>query len=156
MFVYFIRGVEGGPIKIGRASSPAMRLAQLQAMSPIQLEIIGLCRGGSIEENHLHRKFEPQRQHGEWFEPCDELLALIEPLPTDEDNDEIPSLARDQIPVTEMYAAGYTMGEIGSVFGVTKQRIHQILSQYDYKDMKRAKRQKGVSPRDFYYNLIGG
>lgn len=156
MFVYFARAVDGGPIKIGRASSPTMRLAQLQAMSPVPLEIIGLCRGGSLEENHLHRKFAKQRQHGEWFEPCEELLKLVEGLPKSEDEENIPSFEQEQMPVVEMYVAGYTMGEIGSVFGVSKQRIHQILEQHSYKDFERQPRQSGVSPCDFYFNLIGG
>jgi hypothetical protein len=76
--VYFIQGVDGGPIKIGKANFPERRLYDLQASSPVRLRILATVAGGMRREYELHRQFKASRLHGEWFEPTPELLAEIE------------------------------------------------------------------------------
>lgn len=76
-YVYFIQAVNGGPIKIGIAYSPEERLAQIQNMSPVQLRILGVRRGGAQHEAELHKLFAASRLHGEWFEPSAELTRFI-------------------------------------------------------------------------------
>lgn len=76
-WIYFIQGVSGGAVKIGVANDPKKRLADLQRTSPIQLRIVAARPGDIFQERELHERFAEHRLHGEWFEPCDELVALI-------------------------------------------------------------------------------
>jgi len=75
--VYFIQAKEGGPIKIGVAQSPDIRLAQIQNMCPVPLRILATTDGGHEKEVQLHAQFADARLHGEWFIPTESLLALI-------------------------------------------------------------------------------
>lgn len=78
-FVYFIRAVSGGPIKIGVGTDPAQRLAVLQPGNPEKLRILGVIPGaGHKRERQLHLQFGESRLNGEWFKPTPELLATIE------------------------------------------------------------------------------
>lgn len=154
MLIYFVQPVNGGLVKIGRSATPHSRLAQLQAHSPLELKIVGVARGSSLIENLLHRRFAAHRQHGEWFEPCEELQAIIDKLPDSEDADYIPTFYNGNPRVLEMYVAGYTMGEIGTVFGLSRQRIHQMLEEADYKSVDRKPIEPRIPPRDFHANLV--
>lgn len=79
--LYFIRESGGvGPIKIGCSRKIAQRLAGLQSGSPVILEILADIHGGHGLERMLHYDFAKHRLHGEWFEPCPELLALIDKI----------------------------------------------------------------------------
>lgn len=51
-----------GPIK-----ALTNRLREVQAMSPADLTLLRLYTGGPPYERELHRKFNEQRAHGEWF-----------------------------------------------------------------------------------------
>jgi Meiotically up-regulated gene 113 len=76
--VYFIQPVDGGLIKIGVADDPHGRLAVLQRMCPVALEIVGLIpNAGQAVETELHRRFAYARMHGEWFVPLSGLLDYI-------------------------------------------------------------------------------
>lgn len=77
--IYFIQA-ENGLIKIGVSENVTRRLESLQAMSPLELELIGTCPGDYRAEGRLHERFREYATKGEWFEPCDELLATIEEL----------------------------------------------------------------------------
>jgi hypothetical protein len=77
--VYFIQGIEGGPIKIGVARDPRDRLVSIQLMSPVRLQILGVIRGaGQPGEHRLHEQFAEHRLHGEWFQPAPELIHYIQ------------------------------------------------------------------------------
>lgn len=67
--VYFVQGVDGGPIKIGVATDPKRRLATLQHGSPVLLRALIIMPGGFEMERQLHRLFAAGRMHGEWFDP---------------------------------------------------------------------------------------
>lgn len=78
--VYFVQGVDGGPIKIGWASKhpDEGRLMALQTGSPVVLRLLGWIRGATYRlENHLHEEFKADRLHGEWFAQSDALLDII-------------------------------------------------------------------------------
>jgi len=66
-FVYLIQSVVGGPIKIGKADDPSVRLAEIQFWSPFELRVIAKAPGGYLLERELHHRFRPYRLHGEWF-----------------------------------------------------------------------------------------
>jgi predicted GIY-YIG superfamily endonuclease len=76
-FVYFVQGVDGGPIKIGFTTDVRRRLITIQAYSPISLRLVALFSGRAEHEGKLHRMFQAERLHGEWFFPSPELLAIV-------------------------------------------------------------------------------
>jgi hypothetical protein len=79
-YVYFIRAVNGGPIKIGSANYPGQRLSQLQTGNPMELTIVGLIPldDNPALEQRLHVKFGRMRLLGEWFAPSNSLLRYIQ------------------------------------------------------------------------------
>lgn len=77
--VYFIAG-DSGPVKIGVAADPAVRLKTLQTANPVRLSILATAKGGSQKEAAYHRRFAAHRLHGEWFERVPEILDEIERL----------------------------------------------------------------------------
>lgn len=77
--VYFIQGIEGGPIKIGIAGNVESRLKAIQACSPVLLRILYVAYNGGRElEERLHLYFSDLRLHGEWFEDGEGLVRAIE------------------------------------------------------------------------------
>lgn len=125
--VYFLRRADGvGPIKIGCSVVPAARLKAMQVWSPHPLEVAAAVPGGFNDEKRLHNQFAEYRLHGEWFEPAPPLLALVArihatgELPPPPANDRI-------VQVVARFNGGETLGEIGATFGVSRQRVEQIL-----------------------------
>lgn len=76
--IYFIQGTDGGLVKIGWATSPAVRMAHMQAHCPVVLTLLHSEPGNGKQERELHARFSALRKHGEWFEPGADLLAYIE------------------------------------------------------------------------------
>ncbi|MGP4001523.1 GIY-YIG nuclease family protein [Streptomyces sp. 8N706] len=66
--VYVIGSPDSPLVKIGRTGKITQRLAELQRMSPVPLDVLCTIPGGAALEAALHRRFAPQRRHGEWFE----------------------------------------------------------------------------------------
>lgn len=81
-YIYFILDESNNMVKIGRASNPAHRLAQLQVGNPNDLTILGVSTVGREEakkaEDALHGKFRRRRVNGEWFECTPYMKDLIE------------------------------------------------------------------------------
>lgn len=75
--VYFIQGVDGGPIKIGTSTDVESRLRTLQCASPVKLRVVGVVSGGVGLESQLHRRLALHRLHGEWFAAAPEVIAAI-------------------------------------------------------------------------------
>lgn len=77
-FVYFVQPVNGGPVKIGCSKMPRARLSSLMAWSPFKLRLLATAPGDYVSEGQLHRRFEADRLHGEWFRPSPDLMELID------------------------------------------------------------------------------
>lgn len=54
-------------VKIGTTRNLAKRIADIQRMSPVPLEVLWTHPGGHELETNLHRHFKTIRSHGEWF-----------------------------------------------------------------------------------------
>jgi hypothetical protein len=76
-FTYFVRGVGGGPIKIGQtAADPLRRVRELQVGSPVVLRLLVVLLGHR-HEAAFHSRFAAERLHGEWFAPTPELRKAM-------------------------------------------------------------------------------
>lgn len=67
MPVYLIRAGETGPVKIGKADDPAVRMRELQCAHYEALALIKVWPGDLAEEAALHQAFSEFRARGEWF-----------------------------------------------------------------------------------------
>lgn len=76
--VYFMQGVEGGPVKIGTSNDPARRLRQVMDWVPFDLRILAAAPGGFLTEAYLHHKFHAARLRREWFAPTESLMAFVD------------------------------------------------------------------------------
>lgn len=65
--LYFIRA-DNGLMKIGRTKNLPRRLRDLQAASPLRLNVILVLAGSSEIEAAWHRGYAEHRRHGEWFD----------------------------------------------------------------------------------------
>src|ERR1035437_9781756 len=66
-WVYFIQAGSEGPIKIGIADSPALRLRELQTGNHLPLTLLKAVPGGKDLETELHRELAAYRLCREWF-----------------------------------------------------------------------------------------
>lgn len=153
MFVYFIQRTTGGLVKIGKSQKPDLRLATLQEGCPEPLKILGVCAGGYAAEKQLHRWFADQRRSGEWFEPNEAMAALISRLPTWEsvrNGAFCPELLNNERTVLkELYLAGYTLDDIGNLLGLSRARVHQLVSDWSETKPRRMWTYDPVSKRSF-------
>lgn len=76
-FIYFIQADCGGLVKIGWATKPEVRMAQMQAHCPVILTLLHHEPGNGKQERELHARFAALRKHGEWFSAGEDLLAYI-------------------------------------------------------------------------------
>lgn len=77
-WIYFVQYDVGGPIKIGSAVDVQKRLEQLQSGAAAPLFLLAAIPGGMTEEKALHRKLAKHRLRGEWFQPTDDVLDLVQ------------------------------------------------------------------------------
>jgi hypothetical protein len=75
-WLYFIRNVDTGRIKIGVANNVESRLHDLEMQSGSEMELLGSIRNASELECILHIIFRESRARGEWFEPSEALLRI--------------------------------------------------------------------------------
>lgn len=82
-WVYFLRAEGLGLIKIGKSTHVKSRMKDLQGGSPDRITLLAtvLDPSGWTLERILHKKFDADRSHGEWFFPSEGLLAFIAALP---------------------------------------------------------------------------
>lgn len=74
----YLMGTPGNPtVKVGRSNNPTKRLAEIQRMSPVPIELLWTHPGGHELETSLHRHFSALRVHGEWFTfPSDPVSSV--------------------------------------------------------------------------------
>lgn len=76
--IYYIACTSTMRLKIGFTNGdPLKRLRALQTGAPAPLTLIAVHPGTIEQERELHKKYEAQRIHGEWFEMCEELFMQI-------------------------------------------------------------------------------
>lgn len=76
--VYAIGSPSSTLVKIGRTINIKVRLADIQRMSPVRLNVLWTTEGGSALETALHYRFKNRRSHGEWFNFAnDDAVELI-------------------------------------------------------------------------------
>lgn len=66
-YVYLIREIATGRMKIGTAQDIAERIKTLQCGNPDELELVAWMRGSFQLERELHQRFNRNRLRGEWF-----------------------------------------------------------------------------------------
>jgi hypothetical protein len=77
--VYFVEGA--GLVKIGFAARATDRFFSMLTSCPIPLSLLASMPGGPTVEHELHKRFEGDRAHGEWFRRSPELDAVIASAP---------------------------------------------------------------------------
>lgn len=103
--VYFIYdGV--GAFKIGKSSTPARRMADLQTAHPRRLDLVATMPGGAYMEGKLHEKFSKRRLSGEWFEDCPEIRAYLGIAEIAQPNAVNDNVAAHVFPFSPMALAG--------------------------------------------------
>lgn len=75
--IYFIRCINSGFIKIGKAENVMNRLHCLQVGSTSELELVGSLEAPPAREKELHVMFDQYRVRGEWFQPSNEIMKYI-------------------------------------------------------------------------------
>lgn len=73
-YTYAVRLVGTSMIKIGQAQDPVERIACLQRMCGLPIELVGLSHDWTLE-TYLHGVHAQQRRHGEWFELSESPIA---------------------------------------------------------------------------------
>lgn len=79
--LYFIADEQARYIKIGLSCDPEKRLHELQAGSPITLQIVLVVPAlGRLAEEALHQHFAAHWLHREWFTFAPDIAFLIDQL----------------------------------------------------------------------------
>jgi hypothetical protein len=78
--VYFAQGEGIERVKIGATRDPKRRLRELQAYSPVPLQMIVTFYGGTYSESLLHQAFSEYRLWGEWFEFASEMKDFLDQM----------------------------------------------------------------------------
>lgn len=77
-WLYVIRGIGTEMYKVGfTRRDPEKRMAELQAYSPVRLELFGAARGTYQDEQRWHRAMTDFASHGEWYFISDSVLRDI-------------------------------------------------------------------------------
>lgn len=138
--VYFAR-VAGtdSPIKVGCSASPNERCKQLGFDLSAKVEVIAHVPGDLWLERNLHLKLARFRVQGptrdgkavagknEWFSVCPELTALIRQA-IETGAIVLPMSECRERAIAARYKAGETLQQIGASYGITRERVRQILS----------------------------
>lgn len=143
--VYFAQRADGtGPIKIGSSSCPRYRVKQIGFDHADKFIVLVEGEGGLAAERQLHRDFaycravvqrERLRRTGrvsiipgmrEWYHPVPELLQLI-------DNLKSGRIALSQVDardneIARRWLRGETLQSIGNDYGITRERVRQIVA----------------------------
>lgn len=79
-------------------------------------------------ESPVLRGFEPTACFDIWLAAFHILGALYDsPFPTDPQNDLVPEKVERNAEIRARYEAGESVGELAAVFGISEQRVSQII-----------------------------
>lgn len=145
-YIYFAKCVDRpSPIKIGCSSGPAARVKQLGFDLAAEVSILAQAPGDFTLERNLHHKFRhlradcPARQdrpnvpgRTEWFTPTDELLAFIERV-NRTGRISLPQGERLELIFAARRRAGDTLRAIAADFGISHERVRQVLAEQELK-----------------------
>lgn len=77
--IYFMQAAESGRVKIGWSKRPAVRLDTLSSNDPHDLSFVRLLDAPRWVEGWLHKRYQENRLHGEWFTFVPEMLTVEPP-----------------------------------------------------------------------------
>lgn len=80
-YVYLIRSLRLGWIKIGWAKDIARRMVEVASMAGTDLELVGSFRGTQREEHDLQDRFREDRIAYDWFTASAGLMLFATGLP---------------------------------------------------------------------------
>ena len=140
-YIYFAKPVGAdGPIKIGHSGAVSIRIKQMEIDAQTKFEVIAQAPGDFTIERDLHRKFaadnvaspflnsrgKPIPGATEWFAPSERLLAYITEVKATGEI-ALDGHERYEQSFTELYLSGETLQSIGDKFGITRERVRQVL-----------------------------
>lgn len=80
-FVYLMRNLRNGLVKIGFSKKPSFREKTLQSEEP-EIKLIHSHSASFLEEQDLHAHFSEKRIRGEWFCLSEDDIAYVRALDT--------------------------------------------------------------------------
>lgn len=127
--VYFIRG--GEFLKIGTASNITKRFDDIQATSPLRLQIIGMIHGGINVEHWCHFHCCHHRSHHEWFHWNGWTQSFVHWVLAHGD-DAATRLCKRQLQADGLVLGKpkRTSGGVGSLPSMTRQGYAEVLRRY--------------------------
>jgi hypothetical protein len=75
-----VPGQERGPIKIGWACDPDVRLAPILRSCPYPARLLIAIDGTKSDEHKLHEMLADYQLNGEWFEPAEAVVELVDQI----------------------------------------------------------------------------
>lgn len=78
--VYFFHDPASAKVKIGHSAHVDRRLAEVRALNPADVRLLGTLPGGEEAERFCHGLFAEYRHRGEWFDARPDLLRAVRAL----------------------------------------------------------------------------
>jgi hypothetical protein len=120
-FVYFLAG--GGFIKIGFSTQPDRRWEWIRGILPFSTEKLGVHPGTRRLERALHVHFADFHVRQEWFLDHPDIRTVAEYGPSEKiKSTRVARVKR----IEELIRAGENFQQIGTRFGLSRERIRQI------------------------------
>jgi hypothetical protein len=80
-FIYCLRDIDSGQIKIGYSSQPFQRFKDYKTHSARVPRLIAVWPGTAVEETEIHRRFKERfkelKVRGEWFYPEETFVSSL-------------------------------------------------------------------------------
>lgn len=136
MSVYFAQPAASSvePIKIGFTENWDRRVVELERQHQREMRLLALSNGGRRLERALHEIFSPYNVAGEWFEPCDDILRLIEDIRVNGPK-ALPALTEEPAPVESVRVelvreeAERIVRLLGGTTGSAKEQVAQAAAK---------------------------
>lgn len=159
--IYFVRRADGtGPIKIGCSANIEARVRQLSSDYRAKFRVLATIPGDFTDERNLHLKLAKHRVDmgskkpgsSEWFNPSSAVLSALGHIIA---TGELPlrkADCRERI-FAERYLAGETLKQIGDDYGITLERVRQVLRRCGVESLG-WRRENCKKPHDLTENEI--